>query len=250
MSVKNADVVDAIEVFVSGFAATRSRTHPYLAERVGKLWWLHDGPRRTAHGHRKDEWVAYDVAPQTVDAAARERSRGRYCVSVIRGVDEPDEALRAEYKGLGYRLMTTEPFFVHPLKRIPKLEAPAEIVRLLTAELAEKFAKETRMKVLTPAQYADDAPQRQYVALDGKKIVGWVCSVAAGDSRWCTNMVVRPSHRRRGIGKALLAKMLREDRSHGARQSVLLASHAGALLYPHVGYEQVGLLLMFVPKRR
>jgi predicted acetyltransferase len=58
------------------------------------------------------------------------------------------------------------------------------------------------------------------------------------------------AQRRRGIGTALLAKMLRDDRAHGARQSVLLASHAGALLYPHVGYEQIGMLLMFVRRKK
>ena len=61
---------------------------------------------------------------------------------------------------------------------------------------------------------------------------------------------VLPAFQRRGIGKALLAKMLRDDRAHGDRQSALLATHAGAMLYPHVGYRQLGLLLMYVPKRK
>jgi GNAT superfamily N-acetyltransferase len=55
------------------------------------------------------------------------------------------------------------------------------------------------------------------------------------DSTWCANMLVKPSHRRRGIGSALLVKMLRDDRERGARKSVLLSSHAGALVYPRVG---------------
>lgn len=248
MGATAADVVDAIDVFVRGFTALRSRTHPYLAQRVGKLWRLHDGPRRNPRDLRKDEWVAYGVAPAEVDAAARRHSGGRYCVSTICGVDEPDDALRAEFKQLGYRLMTTEALFVHPLIRIPKAAAPAEIVRLKSPELAAKFAKATHSKVMTPALLADDA-LRQYVAVDGKKIVGWVCSIAAGDSRWCANMAVLPSHRRRGIGTALLAKMLRDDRAHGGRQSVLLATHAGAMLYPQVGYRQVAKLFMFVRRR-
>jgi GNAT superfamily N-acetyltransferase len=249
MPKKNAAIVDAIEVFVRGFAAHRSRTHPYVVDRVGKLWWLHDRPQRKSHGPRKDEWVAFKVEPSAVDAAAREHSRGRYCVSAMFDTEVIDDGFRAEYKQLGYRLTTTESLFVQPLKRIPRVTAPAEILRLKSPELAIKFAKATRSKVMTPAQLADDA-LRQYVAVDGTKIVGWVCSLAAGDSRWCSNMQVLPSHRRRGIGKALLAKMLRDDRTLGARQSVLLATHAGAKLYPHVGYQQVGSLAMFVPKRR
>ena len=42
--------------------------------------------------------------------------------------------------------------------------------------------------------------------------------------------------------------MLQEDRAHGAKQAVLLASHAGAKLYPLLGYEQIATLLIFTPK--
>jgi predicted acetyltransferase len=60
---------------------------------------------------------------------------------------------------------------------------------------------------------------------------------------------VDPSHRRRGIGQALLGRMLRDDRSRGSKASVLTASHTGALLYPRVGYERIGTLFMFAPRR-
>ncbi|TPM41919.1 GNAT family N-acetyltransferase [Mesorhizobium sp. B2-3-4] len=63
-------------------------------------------------------------------------------------------------------------------------------------------------------------------------------------------MDVEPSHRRRGIGQALMAKMLRDDRAHGARSSVLMAMHAGALLYLRMGYEQIGTLFIFAPKKQ
>jgi predicted acetyltransferase len=62
-------------------------------------------------------------------------------------------------------------------------------------------------------------------------------------------MYVSASHRRRGIGWALLAKMLRDDRTRGSKSSVLTASHTGALLYPRVGYERIGTLYMFAPRR-
>ena len=48
----------------------------------------------------------------------------------------------------------------------------------------------------------------------------------------------------------MLAKMLRDDRAAGVRQSVLLASKAGALLYPHVGYEQIATLFIFAPTKK
>ena len=44
---KETDVLQhAIEVFARGFCFTRSFTHPYLAERLGKVWVVRDGPRK------------------------------------------------------------------------------------------------------------------------------------------------------------------------------------------------------------
>ena len=114
--------------------------------------------------------------------------------------------------------------------------------------MAAKYGKASRTRPIPAEQLADDTPFRQYIALIGDKIVGTVRSVDAADSTWCSNIYVWPEHRRRGIGKALLARMLRDDRAIGAKQSVLLASHTGALLYPKVGYEQIGLLYIFAPK--
>jgi predicted acetyltransferase len=91
---------------------------------------------------------------------------------------------------------------------------------------------------------------RQYVALDGDKPVGWVRSIVAGEATWVSNMHVVPAYRRRGIGRSLLVRMLRDDRANGSAASVLLSSHTGALLYPRVGYEQIGELLLFTPGGR
>jgi hypothetical protein len=48
----------------------------------------------------------------------------------------------------------------------------------------------------------------------------------------------------------MLWHMLRDDRAQGARTAALLASHMGALLYPNVGYRQVGMLYIFQPPTR
>jgi hypothetical protein len=44
--------------------------------------------------------------------------------------------------------------------------------------------------------------------------------------------------------------MLREARHAGAETAVLLSSHTGAMLYPVLGYRQIGTLLGLVPKRQ
>jgi GNAT superfamily N-acetyltransferase len=147
-------------------------------------------------------------------------------------------------------LLTTEPLFVHHLKRIPRPKSPVKIVRVKTQELAVRFGKANRSRPIPPEQLGRDAPFRQYVAVNGESIIGWVRSVSAGRATWCSDMFVVQKHRRRGIGFAMLAKMLRDDRAHGANCSVLLSSHTGALLYPRVGYKQIGTLLLFAPVRK
>jgi GNAT superfamily N-acetyltransferase len=239
----------AIEVFVRGHSAVRSRTFPYEVGRVGPLWVMRDAPRKNPRDYRKEEWIAYDVEAGEADEIVRRNTRGRYFVCAMVADGEPDGSTRAAYKALGYRLLASEGFFVQPLKRIPRPPCPAVIARVRTAELAARLGQITRTRPIPDDLLTDDAPFRQYVALDGEDIVGRVRSVSAAGATWCADMHVRPSHRRRGIGRALLATMLRDDRARGSRCSVLTASHTGALLYPHAGYERIGTLLMFAPRK-
>jgi len=239
----------AIEVFVRGHSAGRSRTFPYEVSRIGPLWVMRDAPRKNPRDYRKEEWIAHDVDPREVDAIARAHTRSRFFVCAMIAQGEPDVAARAAYKAHDYRLLATEGFFVQRLKRIPRPPSPVSIERVRTSDLAAQLGKITRTRPISSHLLEDDAPFRQYVALDREKIVGRVRSVDAAGATWCADMYVHPSHRRRGIGQALLLKMLRDDRARGSKCSVLTASHAGALLYPRVGYERIGTLFMFAPKR-
>lgn len=250
MTRKNRDIEFAIEVFVRGHSVGKSRTFPYEASRVGPLWVMRDAPRKNPRDYRKEEWIAHDVEPREVDAIARRQTRGRFFVCVIVGVGEPDEPIRSAYKALDYRLLATEGFFVQRLKRIPKSPFPVAIERVQTRELAARLGTATRTRPMVDRLLEDDAPYRQYVALDGEDIVGRVRSVDAAGATWCADMHVNVSHRRRGIGQALLCRMLRDDRARGSKCSVLTASHTGALLYPRAGYERIGTLLLFAPRRR
>jgi GNAT superfamily N-acetyltransferase len=238
----------AIEAFAQGVAFTRSFTHPYLAEQVGPLWVLRDAPRKRNH-YRTEEWIAHDIAAAEVDQIARAQTRGRFSICALCSLDEPQTPLRADYKALGYRLVTTEPMMVHLLTEIPHVDAPAVIARVMTPALAERLAKAARARQMLPDHLAPNAPLRQYVALIEEELVGWARSIVVGDATWCSDMYVKPAFRRRGIARALLSRMLHDDRASGAKLSVLLASHTGAKLYPVVGYRQVGELLIFTPKK-
>ncbi len=245
----NLGIEFAIEVFVRGHSAGRSRTFPYEVTRVGPLWLMRDAPRKNPRDYRKEEWIAHGVDPAQADTIARQHTRGRFFVCAMIAEGEPDQRMRTAYKALGYRLLATEGFFVQPMRQIPGKPSPVAIERVRTPELAARLGKVTRTRPIADDLLGDDAPFRQYVALDGKDIVGRVRSVDAAGATWCADMYVDPAHRRRGIGQALLSRMLRDDRSRGSKCSVLTASHTGALLYPRVGYARIGTLFMFVPGR-
>lgn len=241
-------IADAIRVFVHGFAFTRSLTHPYLAERVGPLWALRDAPR-PRDDYRNEEWVAHGVEPAEIDRVVRAHTRGRFAICLICAVDEPQAPASAGFKALGYRLLRTEPLMIHRLAQIPHFDAPAVIERVTTVEMAKQLAKAARMRPMASAHLTSDSTLRQYVARVDDQVVGWVASIAVADATWCSNMYVRPDVRRRGIARAMLCRMLQDDLAAGAQQAVLLASHTGAKLYPVVGYEQIGTLLLFTPRR-
>jgi hypothetical protein len=68
----------AIEVFVRGHSAVRSRTHPYDVDRVGPAWVMRDALCKNARDYRKEEWVASGVEPAELSRVAKGHTRGHY----------------------------------------------------------------------------------------------------------------------------------------------------------------------------
>jgi GNAT superfamily N-acetyltransferase len=80
--------------------------------------------------------------------------------------------------------------------------------------------------------------------------IGWTRSIRTHDDcAWVAGLFVAKEHRRMGVGRSLLSAMLDDDARFGVRWSVLLASSAGAMLYPHLGYREQGLLAIFTPAK-
>ena len=188
---------------------------------------MRDSQRKNPRYYRKEEWVAFGVDPTKVDSLAQQM-RGRIFICAILEVGEPDEPVRMEYKRLGYRLLRTEPLFVHDLKRVRRLKSPVQHCPGKDARDGRTLwkgdagaANSTRMFHRARAFSAVRSDRRPFHRWLGAK-----CQCRS--SAWCSNMYVVPSHRRRGIGSCMLAKMLRDDRTRGMNNSVLLSSHTGA----------------------
>ncbi len=248
-SQSNSPLARVIKVFVEGVGFTRSFTHPYIGERIDPLWVLRDAPRKNTNDYRREEWSAHKTPAVVVDKLVRTHTRGHFAICAFHGIDTSDEALRAEYKALGYRLNSTEGVMVHALKQIPSIKSPASIQRVLSTELADAVNTAARARQILPEHLTDDAPIRLYAAMIDGKVVGWVSGITCQGESWVSYMFVQPEHRRRKIASALLVQMMRDDRKQGIKASVLTSSNEGAKLYRTLGYQSLGTLLLFTPPK-
>lgn len=237
-------------MFCGGYTFTKSWTHPYLFQRVGPLWRMYDAPRKKPP-YRREEWIVYQTPPATANRIIRNGFENGFAVCVFPSGEGSKDELKESWKGLGYRFHGTEQLFAHELEQIPSTKCDYRTERVTTQAVADELTAVHRHRQILPEHLAADPLNfRVWVAYDGEEIVGWVRSGFADGSTWCSNMFVLPNYRRRGIGKALMAEMLQSDKALGSKAAVLLASRAGSMLYPLVGYELIGELLIFTPISR
>jgi GNAT superfamily N-acetyltransferase len=240
----------ALEAFLRGFSTTRSFTKPYDVTQLNdSLWMLADRARGKLPG-RSTEFVTTCAEPAGVLEAIDRQDVGRHALCVL--VPSADElpATVAGYKDRGYRYHGREPLFVLDLgNRVACGDYPTR--RVVTAADAEAVRTAARSRQILPAHLVEaDSVCRLYAAFEGDAAIGWVRSIRTHpECAWVASMFVAREHRRKGIGRSLLTAMLEDDARFGVRWSVLLASLTGALLYPHLGYEERGLLLVFTPAR-
>ncbi len=232
----------AIEVFVQAFSLGKSVAHPYLAQQVDGLWVMRDAPGRKCP--RKIEVVSHGLDPRDVVQRIQRARLGWHFLCHVHPVKGDYQGIRDAYKSLGYRALSTEALFIHDLCDIPEFESEPPVRRVFTQAEANSIPQiaKHKLKLL--------AGSRQFAVWDEHRDYGYVRSVPVKEDAWVSNLYVHGDSRGRGFGRALMSALLRTDRSHGVRTSVLLASSDGARLYPHLGYRRIGVLQMFCPVTR
>ena len=235
-------IPEAIEVFVHGFCHGKSQTYPYVPTQIRNLWVMRDDPPRKKE--RKIEVIAYGSSPKEIVESIKYGGMGWHFLCHIHEPNADYQAIRKQYKELGYRATSTEWLFVHDLKEIPECES--------TPPARQVPDQETWKTIPQRASQANklQTGTRMFGVWDNDLDYGWVTSVLVKDLAWVAGLYVHSSDRGKGYGRALMSKLLRTDRENGVRASVLLASSDGARLYPHMGYQQIGILQMFCPTKR
>lgn len=100
---------------------------------------------------------------------------------------------------------------------------------------------------------ADPSRARIYVARENGKVVAMAAlhfttsTAEGGKVAWFEDCIVRPEHRRKGIGKALLAYVIAQARAEGALRVMLLTDGDNATaqaLYRKSGFRDSAMLAM------
>jgi GNAT superfamily N-acetyltransferase len=133
---------------------------------------------------------------------------------------------------------------------IPQLVELLGILFTQEAELSPDPAKQRRALEII---LADPARARIYVARQGERIVAmavlhFTTSTAEGGKvAWFEDCIVRPEHRRKGIGKALLEHVIAQARAEGALRVMLLTdgdNERAQALYRKMGFTPSSMLAM------
>lgn len=239
----------AARVFLTGFSATRSITHGYRVRDLDGLSVMEDTPRKRGV-YRTSEYVAVNADPTDLVSRCKADAERNYAIAAIYPGAGPFAETEGQFRTLGCQLVTREPMFTHRGLPAPH-RIDVDVRRVRDASEVAKVNQTARTRQLNPSELRLSDPMIRLFAawVDGEP-VGWVRSVRGTEvATWVSNLWVNPDYRRQGIGGALMTTMLFDDRELGFEVSVLLASHAGAMLYPQLGYERIGTLLLYKPPK-
>ncbi len=241
----------ALEVFLKGFGAARSYTSPYLVSHPSpNIWLLSDPPDANRKVKRSAEMVAYHSTAEEIITVRNKLALNRHSLCILLDEAADDRHTVNNYKNIGYRAIGREPLFIlHTAARIRHTQH--DIRRIVTACDADLIAKAARYRqILRRFLTEENSECRLYAAFENGTPVGWVRSIRTHDDcAWVSNLYVKQEFRRRGIALSLMTSMLDDDEKYGVAFSVLLSSITGSFMYPALGYEQRGLLLIFSPAK-
>ena len=134
-----------------------------------------------------------------------------------------------------------------------ELEQLVELLGILFTQEAELSPDPDKQRRALESILAEPSRARIYVAREGSKVVAMAAlhfttsTAEGGKVAWFEDCIVRPEHRRQGIGKALLAYVIGQAKFEGALRVMLLTDGDNATaqaLYRKSGFRDSAMLAM------
>ena len=135
-------------------------------------------------------------------------------------------------------------------KDLPQL---VELLGILFAQEHELSADPEKQRRALELILADPSRARIYVARKDYRVIAMAAlhfttsTVEGGKVAWFEDCIVRPEHRRKGIGKDLLEHVIEQARAEGALRVMLLTDGDNAraqALYRKMGFTPSSMLAM------
>jgi GNAT superfamily N-acetyltransferase len=205
----------------------------------------------TGEAHRSFNTLLVGAEPVPVRFLEEclETARERGCPLTVRFTPRAAEALAADAPRLGLAplgqmpLMTLRPKSAFDeaddctIERAPDRATIGRTVTMLAQEMG--IPADPLRRVFDPDTMAARG-LNMFVALKDGAVVSTVTIMQAAGVAGIWAMATAPDHRRRGHGRALLAKVINGYRERGIARFYLHASEAGRPLYESLGFETVG----------
>jgi ribosomal protein S18 acetylase RimI-like enzyme len=149
---------------------------------------------------------------------------------------------------LGYREEMHETLMARALCDISPPDQAVPIVRVTSAEQADRLNATHVRQVIAQHELGDPAVRQYMIELDDQP-AAWGRFVAIDPGAiYITSIRTAERYRRRGLARALMLRLMRDASEAGFTIGVLAASEMGVALYQTLGYVELAALVVFVPK--
>jgi GNAT superfamily N-acetyltransferase len=247
-------IPQTIDVLCAAWAINNNITAPSEVVRFGPLWIVRDANAKPGKA-RAEEIIAWGVSPTDTMRAVKDYAPpDKYLLEPLIKLDDDIDAINGEYKSLGYKAMSTETLFVCPLrdrKAIPSKWAIHRVanmdeMRRVTTEVLGRARRKLRPQDLTDVR---PVMRMYYAQVDGRAVAVARSLMPRRGVSWMHGVHTVEAYRRQGIATALINQVLADDAVLGSKHSALLATPAGAKLYPLLGFQSRAVLQLYAPTR-
>lgn len=245
-------IPQTIDIMCAAWAINNSITAPSEVVRLGPLWIVRDSNAKPGKA-RAEEIIAWGVSPTDTMRAVKEYAPpAKHLLEPLIKLDDDVDAIRSAYKALGYRAMSYETLFVCPLRDRKPIPSEWAIHRITNMDEMRRVTIEVlgrSRRKLRPCDFTDPHPvmRMYYAEVDGRVVAVARSLMPRRGVTWLHGVHTIELFRRRGIATALINQVLADDAALGSRHSALLASQAGAKLYPLLGYKLRAVMQQYAP---